>query len=154
MPVYVIGSTDPDNLDNIHINLCPYYGRENATVNVQLVSTVANFEILNDDDYILFREYVGGFDEFVEVARNADSLTVTVKDGVSNGMMLSNGIFNIQVFYPDELRIGGFYWTCADGKIKCTDTNNPPETEYLKITMLQSKVFNAPTYLKVAVLAE
>jgi hypothetical protein len=54
MPVYVIGSDDPKNLGKISTNLCPYFSTTLATVQVQSINTVANIEILNDDDYIDF----------------------------------------------------------------------------------------------------
>jgi hypothetical protein len=52
--MYVLGSTDPDNLGHIKMNLCPFFGQGNAKVTVQSVSTVANMEILNEKDYIEF----------------------------------------------------------------------------------------------------
>jgi hypothetical protein len=52
MPVYVLGPDDLNNLGKISTNLCPYFSSKLATVQVQSVNTIANIEILNEDDYI------------------------------------------------------------------------------------------------------
>jgi hypothetical protein len=91
MPIYVIESTDPKNLGHIRIHLCPYFGRGNATITIQSVSTVANIEILNEDDYILFREYLGKFLQTeVEVQPLPNARIFSSTYGLEAGWLLKN----------------------------------------------------------------
>jgi hypothetical protein len=55
MPTYVICSTDPSDYGRIdHIDLQPHFNALDATVAVTNVNTLANFQVLTEDDYITF----------------------------------------------------------------------------------------------------
>jgi hypothetical protein len=55
MPVYIICSTDKEDLGYIHgLNLCPYFPTTSATIQVQSINTQANFQILTEADHIDF----------------------------------------------------------------------------------------------------
>jgi hypothetical protein len=56
MPNYIICSNNKDDLGSIKdINLCPYFSTTYATIQLSNLSTIANIQILNEDDYVEFR---------------------------------------------------------------------------------------------------
>jgi hypothetical protein len=65
MAQYIIQSSDPDNYGTIDsINLEPWFPTTHATIQVTSINTLANFQILTDDDYIAFN-FGEGLDDVV-----------------------------------------------------------------------------------------
>jgi hypothetical protein len=55
MPSYIICSNDKENLGFINsINLCPYFSTTYATIQLANLSTIANIQVLHEDDYVEF----------------------------------------------------------------------------------------------------
>jgi hypothetical protein len=129
-PVYVIGSTDADNLGHIHTNLCPYFGNQNATVTVQSVSTVANIEVLNDEDYVEFRDWKGvyGVKSGTDYTNMATFIISNDGDGrIKPGMRIL--LDEQSMIYPDVSYDVGSCHLFADernGTVVCRDTTNIP----------------------------
>jgi hypothetical protein len=148
MPVYVIGSTDPDDLGHIQTNLCPYFGRENATVTLQSVSTVANLEILNDTDYIIFQVWNESTDAPKIWEKWANPMVYTIPGGLKAGMRMKNRLFDHTYPIPNVTTDLFEIYCDAERTITChvrLDTENTPDFDLGNEIMLETDVTTGET---------